>query len=101
MTGGREGYRAQTALLEPEDRPRRVPLLRQDRQAGLHRRREDPRQTLEPAEVGHRVTSLGHLGQIAIQVGGKLKWDPQRERFTGCDAANAFLDRPMPPYHNA
>ena len=41
------------------------------------------RQTLEPAEVGHRVTSLGLLGQIAIQVGGKLQWDPVKERFVG------------------
>ena len=50
-------------------------------------------QTLEPAEVGHRVTSLGHLGQIAIQVGGKLQWDPEREKFLGNDNANAMIDR--------
>jgi predicted dehydrogenase len=52
-------------------------------------------ETLEPAEVGHRVTSLGHLGQIAIQVGGKLKWDPRQERFLGNDKANAMIDRPI------
>lgn len=52
-------------------------------------------QTLEDAEVGHRVTSLGHLGQIAIQVGGKLQWDPQREKFIGNDRANAMIDRPI------
>ena len=53
------------------------------------------RPTLEPAEVGHRVTSLGHLGQIAIQLGRKLKWDPDRERFLDNDAANAWIDRPI------
>jgi len=52
-------------------------------------------ETLEPAEVGHRVTSLGHLGQIAIQLGGKLKWDPDRERFLDNDAANAMIDKPI------
>ncbi len=52
-------------------------------------------ETLEPAEVGHRVTSLGHLGQIAIQVGEKLKWDPEKERFIGNDAANAMIDQPI------
>jgi predicted dehydrogenase len=52
-------------------------------------------ETLEPAEVGHRVTSLGHLGQIAIQVGGSLKWDPDKERFLGNDRANAMIDRPI------
>ena len=52
-------------------------------------------ETLEPAEVGHRVTSLGHLGQIAIQLGGKLKWDPDREQFLGNDKANAMIDKPI------
>ena len=52
-------------------------------------------ETLEPAEVGHRVTSLCHLGHIAIQVGGKLRWDPQRERFVDNDAANEFVDKPI------
>jgi len=52
-------------------------------------------QTLEDAEVGHRTTSLCHLGQIAIQVGGKLKWDPEAERFLNSDAANRLLDTPI------
>jgi len=52
-------------------------------------------ETLEPAEVGHRVTSLCHLGHIAIQVGMKLTWDPAKERFLDNDAANQFLDRPI------
>ena len=52
-------------------------------------------ETLEPAEVGHRVTSLCHLGHIAIQVGEKLAWDPVKERFTNNDAANEWLDKPI------
>jgi predicted dehydrogenase len=59
-------------------------------------------ETLEPAEVGHRVTSLCHLGHIAIQVGEKLRWDPNQERFIDNDAANAFIDRPIQaPKHSA
>jgi len=50
-------------------------------------------ETLEPAEVGHRVTSLCHLGHIAIQVGGKLGWDPVEERFTNNDDANRWIDK--------
>ncbi len=53
------------------------------------------RETLQPAEVGHRVTSLGHLGHIAIQLGQKLLWDPQQERFAGNEAANAMIDKPI------
>ena len=52
-------------------------------------------QTLEDAEVGHRTTSLGHLGQIAIQIGGRLEWDPVQERFRGNDAANAMIAKPI------
>jgi myo-inositol 2-dehydrogenase/D-chiro-inositol 1-dehydrogenase len=51
--------------------------------------------TLEDAEVGHRTTSLCQLGHIAIQVGHKLHWDPQAERFTNDDTANRLLGRPM------
>jgi predicted dehydrogenase len=51
-------------------------------------------QTLEDAEVGHRTTSLCHLANIAVQVGGKLKWDPDKERFTNSDAANKLLSNP-------
>jgi len=52
-------------------------------------------QTLEDAEVGHRVTSLCHLGHIAILTGEKLRWDPDKERFTNSDAANRWIDKPI------
>ena len=50
-------------------------------------------QTLEDAEVGHRTTSLCHLAHIAIQVGGRLEWDPDKERFTNSEAANGFIGK--------
>ena len=57
-------------------------------------------QTLADAEVGHRTTSLCQLGHIAIQVGGKLRWDPVAERFTDSEAANRLLGRPLrSPWH--
>jgi hypothetical protein len=52
-------------------------------------------QTLADAEVGHRTTSLCQIGHIAIQVGHKLRWDPQAERFIDDDTANRLLHRPM------
>jgi len=52
-------------------------------------------QTLADAEVGHRTTSLCQLGHIAIQVGRKLKWDPDAERFINDETANRLLSRPM------
>ncbi len=52
-------------------------------------------QTLEDAEVGHRTTTVCHLAQIAIQVGGRLEWDPARERFTNNEAANQWVGKPV------
>ena len=52
-------------------------------------------ETMADAEVGHRTTSLCHLGHIAIQVGKRLEWDPARERFTNNDEANSFINRPI------
>ena len=52
-------------------------------------------QTLEDAEVGHRTTSLCHLGHIAILLGEELEWDPEKERFADNDAANELVDKPI------
>ncbi len=48
-----------------------------------------------PVDIGHRVSSVCHLDNIAIKQGRKLKWDPKAERFENDDAANAMLSRPM------
>ena len=51
--------------------------------------------TLEDEEVGQRTTSLCHLAQISIKLGGaKLAWDPAKEEFIGNDAANQLTKRP-------
>jgi len=47
------------------------------------------------AEVGHRSSSLCHLGNIAMLLGRKLRWDPQRERFIGDSVANHMRQRPL------
>jgi len=58
------------------------------------------RETIVPAEVGHRSISVGLLGEIAMLTGRKLKWDPQKERFLNDDEANRMLWRPMrSPWH--
>ncbi len=45
------------------------------------------------AEIAHLTTSLCHLGNIAMQVGQSLRFDPQQERFTDNDEANKLLAR--------
>ncbi|HXK08785.1 MAG TPA: Gfo/Idh/MocA family oxidoreductase [Vicinamibacteria bacterium] len=57
---------------------------------------------ISPAEVGHRSTSACLVSHIAMRLGRKLAWDPQRERFRNDDEANAMLSRPQrPPYETA
>ena len=45
------------------------------------------------AEVAHLTTSLCHLGNIAMQVGQSLRFDPEQERFVDSPAANELLAR--------
>jgi predicted dehydrogenase len=47
-----------------------------------------------PVDIGHRVSTVCHLANIAIKLGRKLKWDPVKEQFVGDNAANQMLDRP-------
>jgi myo-inositol 2-dehydrogenase/D-chiro-inositol 1-dehydrogenase len=49
--------------------------------------------TTYSAEAGHRLSTVIHIGNIAMELGRKLKWDPQSESFPGDDAANALRSR--------
>ena len=53
------------------------------------------KETIAPAEVGHRSISVGLLGEIAMLTEEKLKWDPDKELFINNECANRYLSRPM------
>jgi hypothetical protein len=55
------------------------------------RTRKDP---YFPVDIGHRVSTICHMANIAIKLGRKLKWDPVAEQFTGDAEALALMDRP-------
>lgn len=58
------------------------------------------KETVAPAEVGHRSISVALLGEIAMLTEEKLKWDPEKEVFLNNDKANRMLSRPMrAPWH--
>jgi hypothetical protein len=46
-----------------------------------------------PAETGHRTITIPHLGNIAMLLGRKLRWNPDAERFVDDAEADAMLSR--------
>jgi predicted dehydrogenase len=58
------------------------------------RSRKDP---ICAVEIGHRSASVCHLGAISLRTGKSLQWDPEKEIFTGENAAlaNSYATREM------
>lgn len=50
------------------------------------------RRPVMDVEIGHRVTTWPHLGNIAYALGRKLRWDPASERFGDDAQANRLLE---------
>ena len=53
------------------------------------------KQPLAPVEIGHRACTTCLLHHIAMKTKRHLHWDPERERFSNDDEANAMLSRPQ------
>jgi predicted dehydrogenase len=89
--GGLQASNPEILRLKLKDGDQRFPLRseKDDFVRGILERAP----TMADAEVGHRTCSLGQIAHIAIQRGQRLAWDPQVERFTNDDAANALLSR--------
>ena len=50
--------------------------------------REKPRADVE---IGHRSTTIAHLGNISMWTKSRIEWDPDNERITNNEAANDYL----------
>jgi predicted dehydrogenase len=44
-------------------------------------------------DYGHKITSVGHLGNMALRSGERLSWNADRERVTNHPSANDLLFR--------
>jgi predicted dehydrogenase len=53
------------------------------------------KETIAPVEVAHRSCSACLLGDIAMHLGRKLRWDPVKEQFLNDAQANGMLSRTM------
>ncbi|MCA9216864.1 MAG: gfo/Idh/MocA family oxidoreductase, partial [Planctomycetales bacterium] len=45
------------------------------------------------AEKAHLSCAVVHLGEIAFRTAGRVDFDPNTQKFVGCDEANALLDK--------
>lgn len=58
------------------------------------------KECIAPIEVAHRSATLSHLGNIAIRLGRKIRWNPDTERITGDPQAARMQDHPLrAPWH--
>lgn len=56
--------------------------------------------TIAPSEVGHRSASVGHLGQISMLLGRKIRFNPETEEIIGDATATRMLGNAMrSPWH--
>jgi predicted dehydrogenase len=51
-------------------------------------------QPLENLEVGHHVTAVSQLGNVALRSKSRIEWDAVNEKAIGNDTANGLLFRP-------
>ncbi|MDF1753188.1 MAG: Gfo/Idh/MocA family oxidoreductase [Verrucomicrobiales bacterium] len=49
------------------------------------------KETVAPAENGHRCITPGHLGWVSAKLGRGIKWDPEKEVIIGDDEAQQEL----------
>ena len=58
------------------------------------------KETIAYIEYAQRAVSVAHLGNIAMQLGRKVKWNPAIERFVNDPEADRMIDRAMrSPWH--
>jgi predicted dehydrogenase len=84
------------SLLTSTIKPDEIHLYKStDHKANFYECIKSRKETVAPAEVAHRSCSVCLLGDIAMQTGRKLKWNPKTEQFVNDDDANKLLSKPM------
>ena len=53
------------------------------------------KETITPINVAHHAIAISHLGNISMQLGRKVHWDPEAEHFVDDPMAERMLSRPM------
>jgi len=95
------------SLLRETFSPDEIHLLRVENPLGHERHTRDfldcvksRATTLAPSEVAHRSATPGHLGQIAMLLGRKIRFNPETEKIIGDATASRMLGNAMrSPWH--
>ncbi|MCL4210324.1 MAG: hypothetical protein KJZ68_06650, partial [Phycisphaerales bacterium] len=53
------------------------------------------RQTIAPIEHAHRTITVAHLGNIAMILGRKVRWNPDTEQFVDDPVATKMRGRAL------
>ncbi len=88
-------------VIDPEKvklyRPSEIVARQDGGKGGEHRNFLDSVKSRQPCyapfEIGHRSVTIAHIGNIAMMLGRKLRWDPQSERFVDDSEADKMLSR--------
>ncbi len=93
----RKGIEAEPAdLLKSEIGPNEIHLTKSaDHYAQFLQCVKSREETLTPARIALRSATPGWLGQIAMQTGRKIKWDPLEQKILKDEAATRLLSRDM------
>jgi hypothetical protein len=71
-----------------------------DHQANFIECIKSRKQPAAPAAVGHAANTACLIGEIAMNVNGKLIWDTEKEQFLNSNEANQLVTYPMrSPWH--
>jgi predicted dehydrogenase len=84
-------------IIPEKGRKIEVPPKTLPRSVGHHREWLDAIKSRVPCSChfgyGHRLTTVGSLGNISLWTGEKLKWDPVAERIVNHPEANQYLTK--------
>jgi len=81
-----------TSLIGPDEIHLYVSASQQGNWLDCIKSRKEP---ISPVEAGHRACTVCLVTHIAMKLGRKLIWDPDKEKFVNESEANSLLSRPQ------
>jgi len=96
-TGSSQAFAAsKPSILKSEIKPGEIHLYKSaDQHLNWLQSIQTRQRAATTPEIAHRSTSACEVGWIAMKLGRKLRWDPEKETFMGDEQASAMLSLPQ------